>query len=379
MRLIPILVDSFADRDLTNAQMINGRDIIRRLDPERFQVSVFCVGDPDPAIVGRPHTRLIRLPRRRQTPRIFREFVAGGHRIHFYMKAAPASKWYFRLRGRWNGGRITVGTIESQSDLHREPTISSEGIRLWEQTVLRCDYLFSNSRFTQASLESEYGLPSEIVPTGVDTSFFAPTGQHSAARRTRVLFVGSLRPFKGPEFVLDAASRFPEADFVIVGDGLMREGLRERMNREKLSNVSFTGTLFPDAVREQYRQSDIFLFPSRWEGSPRVILEAAACGLPVIARNSYQPETVISEATGFLAGSDAELYSALRCLIANPQRRQEMGAAGRKHIQQFDWGPITRRWEEIFISLASRPGWRQPHGLRGAPPRAMRDRSLCRS
>src|ERR1700733_12187005 len=93
-----ILVDSFADQGLTNAQMTNGREIIRRLDPERFHVSVFCAGDPDPAIERRPNTRLVLLPRRRRTVRILREFVLGSHDILFYVKSAPASSLYMALR-----------------------------------------------------------------------------------------------------------------------------------------------------------------------------------------------------------------------------------------------------------------------------------------
>ena len=78
------------------------------------------------------------------------------------------------------------------------------------------------------SLETNYGLPSEIVPTGVDTEFFTPNWERPANLRPRVLFVGALRVFKGPHVVLDAAQRYPEADFVLVGDGLLREELQDR-------------------------------------------------------------------------------------------------------------------------------------------------------
>ena len=58
MTPVRILVDSLADRGLTNAQMANAREIIRRLDPERFHVSIFCGGVPDRSIEQRPNTRL---------------------------------------------------------------------------------------------------------------------------------------------------------------------------------------------------------------------------------------------------------------------------------------------------------------------------------
>ena len=353
MKLVRILVDSLADKGLTNAQMSNAREIVRRLDPERFHVSVFYVGEPDPLVVKRPCTRLIQLPARRQTIRIFREFVLGAHDILFYLKSSPASKLYLRLRRKWKDNRIIVGTVESQSDLHTEPTISSETIRLREQTILRCDYLFSNSHAVQQSLETEYGLSSEVVPTGVDTKFFAPARKHPANVRPRVLFVGSLRPFKQPQAVVEAAARFPQADFVIAGDGLMAAELRDRVRRERLENVVLTGLLTAEHLREQYQRSDIFLFPSTWEGSPKVILEAAACALPVIARKNYRPETVVDGQTGYLVASDDEMFTRLADLLGRPDLRQSLGAAGRQHSEQFDWDPITRRWEEIFLRLIS--------------------------
>ena len=91
--LIRILVDTFADEGLTNAQMSNGREIIARLSPERFHVTTFVVDVPDRRIETRENTRLVRVPRRRQTPTIFREFLFGSHDLLFYPKASPAMKW----------------------------------------------------------------------------------------------------------------------------------------------------------------------------------------------------------------------------------------------------------------------------------------------
>ena len=351
MNPVRILVESMVDADLTNAQVVNAREIIRRLDPDQFHVSAFVQGTPDPNISKRPNTHLINLPLRRQTPRILTEFLFGNHDILFYVKASPASRWYMKLRPAWHDARVTVGTVESQSNWRDEPTIARENIALVEQTVLRCDYLFSNSRSVKQTLESEYGLPSEIVPTGVDTKFFTPKWERPANCRPQVLFVGSLRPFKGPHTVIEAAERFPQADFVIVGDGIMASEIKAHATR--LPNLQFEGGLPRAAIPGQYRQADIFLLPSRWEGSPKVILEAAACGLPVIVRKHYQPETVLHGQTGYVVGEDEELFRRLEQLISSPRLRQKMGRAGRAHIAQFDWDRITRRWGEIFLHLTA--------------------------
>jgi glycosyltransferase involved in cell wall biosynthesis len=354
MTPVRILVDSLADQGLTNSQMTNAREIIQRLDPARFHVSVFCSGVPARSIAERPNTRLVPLPQRRRTVRILREFLMGRHDILFYVKSSPASRIYLTCRRRWKDGRITIGTVESQSDLRNEPTIMPEAVHLWERTVLRCDYLFSNSQFVQQSLQREYNLASEVVPTGVDTNFFTPAWGRLANLRPRVLFVGSLRPFKQPQLLLDAAARFSGTDFVLVGEGLMADELKARIEREQLRNVMLRGLLGAEELKQQYQQADIFLFPSIWEGSPKVMLEAAACGLPVIARTNYQPETVIHGQTGYLVDSDDEVLVRLQELLSRPDKGRILGEAGRKHSELFDWGPITRRWEEVFLDLMSR-------------------------
>jgi glycosyltransferase involved in cell wall biosynthesis len=353
LKPIRILVDSFADADLPNAQMGNAREIVRRLDPACFHVSMFMLGGADPRLVARENTRLIQLPERRQTIRILREFLWGAHQILFYMKASPASRWYLNLRKKWNDYRTTIGTLESQSDLRNESFIAPEAIHLWEQTILRCDRLYSNSRSVQKSLDREYGLQSEIIPTGVDTKFFVPDWSRPTNLRPRVLFVGSLRSYKHPHVVMDAAARFPQSDFRIAGAGPLGPELRARATAEGLTNVKLLGSLTAERLRVEYQNADIFLFPSRWEGSPKVILEAAACGLPVIAMSDYSPETVLHGVTGYQASSDENIFAHLGELLKNSVLRQELGRNGRRLTEKYDWDVITSQWEEVFTQLAS--------------------------
>src|SRR5262249_16741890 len=247
---------------------------------------------------GRRNTRLVQVPRRLQTTKILREFIFGRHHLLFYLKSSPAARYYLGLRRKFGDKRPVIGTVESQSDLRNEPTISPEAVHLWEHTILRSDWLFSNSTAVRQSLLKEYGLVSEVLPTGVDTQYFFPAGKARECRRPKVLYVGALRPFKHPHIVVDAAMRFPEADFALAGDGLMAADLRDRARHDQLTNIEFLGSRTPEQLRLDYQDADIFLFPSTWEGSPKVLLEAASSGLPVIARRNYHPETVVDGATG---------------------------------------------------------------------------------
>lgn len=359
MNPIRILVDSFADAGLPNAQMGNAREIVARLDPDVFHVSMFKLGEADARIRSRKNTRLIQLPRRRQTARILSEFLCGRHQLLFYMKSSPASRWYVKLRQKWNDRRTTIGTIESQSNIRQQTGVHKNALRLYEQTILRCDYLFSNSAAVRNSLAREYGIASQVIPTGVDAEFFSPDWERAQNLRPQVLFVGSLRPFKQPQFLLSAALRFPQADFRIAGGGPLAEELAARITHERITNAKLLGPMQASQLRDEYRRADVFLFPSQWEGSPKVVLEAMACGLPVIIRNTYSSETVLDGITGFQAKSDDELYSSLQLLLAHPELRSKFGRAGRRHSLTFDWGVIVPLWQDAFLHLSRGEGARR--------------------
>jgi glycosyltransferase involved in cell wall biosynthesis len=85
------------------------------------------------------------------------------------------------------------------------------------------------------------------------------------------------------------------------------------------------------------------------------LLEAAASGLPVIARKDYEPESVIDGKTGFLAATDDELMAHLAQLLASPHLCRTLGEAARCHASRFNWDVIAREWETVFTRLAHAP------------------------
>lgn len=103
------------------------------------------------------------------------------------------------------------------------------------------------------------------------------------------------------------------------------------------------------------RQADVFFFPSEIEGHPQVLGQAASCGLPCVARNSYHPDYVLDRSTGVLAGSNEQLGDALSRLIAEPDLRSRMAAAAVKHAAKFEWDSVTGQWQEIMeMAIANR-------------------------
>jgi glycosyltransferase involved in cell wall biosynthesis len=162
-----------------------------------------------------------------------------------------------------------------------------------------------------------------------------------------------LRPFKQPQLLIDAAALFPQADFRVAGDGPLAPELRFQIGQQQLRNITLLGPLTAEELRQEYQGADIFLFPSKWEGSPKVVLEAAACALPVIARNDYTPETVLQGITGYTANSNEQILQYLEILLSNAELRQVMGRNARRLSEKYDWDVVARQWEHIFLRLAS--------------------------
>lgn len=86
--------------------------------------------------------------------------------------------------------------------------------------------------------------------------------------------------------------------------------------------------------------------------------QAAACGLPCLARSSYHPDYVVDGVTGLLASSEDEMSEALRRLIREPDLTAQMSSAAIKHAEEFDWDRITEQWQQIMEhAIVNRKSW----------------------
>ena len=339
------------DRDNTNAQSLNVREIVLRLDPEKFHCTLWYEREPEPRLRNLSSVRLLQLPSRRKTLRILREML-GAYDIVGYMDYSPAS-YLFLLVPRPVRRAKAVMHLEAPTSQLTNP--SPQLRRLYEGIRSRCDVYTGITKFVA---DEFYGVTkkkvSYILPVGVDTSLFRPPAERTNVAPV-VLFAGTLIERKGPQYVLDAAAQFPDATFRLVGTG--REGfeevLRQKIAQSSLKNVTLEGPSTQARMLEIMRQSDIFLLPSRLEGIPKVTLEAAATGLPCVVFRDYQTPSVIDGVTGFQVATAEEMMQALAKLIADRSLRQRMGEAARKHMADFDWDPVGRQWEKASLEIGS--------------------------
>jgi len=204
------------------------------------------------------------------------------------------------------------------------------------------------------------GEPAARVVTlrnGVDLKRFTP-GDRAAARAKlgidgfTLLSVGSLIPRKGHELIIAALTELPDMTLMIAGSGPMRAEL-ERVAREKgvTARVRFLGEIAHDDLTDAYRAADIFVLASSREGWANVLLEAMACGTPVVATNvNGTPEVIQDSALGQLveersAPALAQAITALR--LRTPDRN-----AVRTYAEQFSWEATARANKALFLAAA---------------------------
>lgn len=246
-----------------------------------------------------------------------------------------------------------------------------------EAEVIGCsDVILANSIEEVAQLERLYGADRsriEIVPPGVEHAFFSP-GDRGGARRALgldphaplLLFAGRIQPLKGLDVAVGAlaASHHPDAQLLVVGGPSGPEGDAEY--RRVLDLAGSLGVLDRLHVVEPqphhllscwYRAADLVVVPSRSESFGLVALEAAACGVPVVAAAVGGLRTLVEHGqTGLLVErrEPAAFAEAIDRLLDDPRLAAGMGRTAADRSLGYRWSTAAARLRRVYADLATR-------------------------
>ena len=249
-------------------------------------------------------------------------------------------------------GRLKAGFLSGGSEFYPG----------YKALAARLDYLAAVSAFTAGQMRRATGLEPQVNHLGVDMERFrpGPPDPDLAAR-------GGLEPgdevlvaavrlvaLKGVQRAISALAllreRRPLLKLVVAGEGPYRAELERRAAQAGVTDrVRLLGFLEPGRLAGFYALGSCAVFPSMGEEALGLsIAEAMACGLPVVAsRLGGVPEVVGDCGVLVPAKDDQALARALESLLDQPQRRRELGEAGRRRVaREFTWGACARRLEE---------------------------------
>jgi len=230
----------------------------------------------------------------------------------------------------------------------------------------RCEYVTAPTN-TALNLLYDHGLraPARVISNGIDLKKFTP-GERSEQVLQRlnlpldrpiVLHVNRLYDEKRIDVLLDAAAKMKSnAHIALAGAGPLEADLREQAERLNLGDrVSFLGFVRDADLLALRRSSDVFVIPSEAELQSLSTMEAVACGLPVVAANSYAlPELVHHGENGYLfqPGNSDEMASYVDKLLADPALRTKMGQKSLEVIAKHERSKILDQWESLYRRLS---------------------------
>lgn len=219
-----------------------------------------------------------------------------------------------------------------------------------------------------------YGSPSgriEIVAPGVEHAFFAPGSVVGARRalgfepdRPLLLFVGRIQPLKGPDVAIRSLAELgrPDVQLAIVGGSSGRDGDVEAANAHALvdelglhDQVLFVEPQPHHILSTWYRAADVVLVPSRSESFGLVALEAAACGIPVVASAVGGLLSLVEDGrTGFLIDgrNPTDYAKAVASILDDPARRAAMSAAAVERASRYTWRRAAQRLQALYGDLS---------------------------
>ncbi len=323
---------------------------------------------------------------RDRLPTLVEEFTEGVAE-RFAVIGAPdvihANYWLSGLVGhrlKHMFGAPLVSTFHTLARAKAEADVDDGDLRArFEAEVVGCsDTILASSRDEADQLERLYGaVPNriEVVPPGVDHQVFRP-GDRAVARRRLglgpgpvLLFVGRIQPLKGADVAIRALGGLsgrssPPATLVIVGGPSGPQGETTLGDLHLLvadlglvDRVRFVDAQAQEALVDYYRAADVGLVPSRSESFGLVALEAAACGLPVVASDvGGLRYLIVPGVTGHLvSGRDPASFAAVvDGLLADPVEAAAMGDRAAWAARRFQWSITAARLRRIYSDLTER-------------------------
>lgn len=235
------------------------------------------------------------------------------------------------------------------------------------------DHIITVSHFLRKELIDNYLVDEEVVDViynGIDVETFSPNTNGEEVRQRYklrddpvILFLGRLVPYKGVQFLLNAAPlvlrEFPNAKFLIGGamrhDVLDVVAITRKLKIE--DSVVFTGFVPDEFVPQLYACCDVFCYPSLWEGFGLTPGEAQASGKPVVAfKTCAIPEVVADGRTGLLVEpkNHTRIADAIISLLKDEKLRRKMGSEARQRVMRlFSWKKAARQTIKIYEEAIS--------------------------
>ncbi|MEE8445265.1 MAG: glycosyltransferase family 4 protein [Alphaproteobacteria bacterium] len=232
-------------------------------------------------------------------------------------------------------------------------------LRMQRKVAPRLDHILTISRASKAAIERDFGVrpaAMDIVYNGIDAQNFAPRPDIPRRANRLMAMASADAPMKGLDILLRAFAALhrdrPDLELVVIGKP--QEGGRTERLIRKLGlsepELRFQRDVPHDRLVELYAEATVAIVPSIYEGFSLPAGEAMACGVPLVATTGGALPEVVGEAGVLVPPGDVDaLRDAVSGLLDDPDRRRELGEAGRRRVlEQFSWKRVAAETVAIY-------------------------------
>jgi glycosyltransferase involved in cell wall biosynthesis len=225
------------------------------------------------------------------------------------------------------------------------------------------DHVVTDSNASSADIQRLLDYSAErvtVIYPGVDLQRFRPVVSAHVTEHPYVLAVAGADPTKNIETLIEAFARVPSSlrdqhRLVLAGDFRRRPEIRQLVNQVGIGpQTFFAGVISDDQLIELYQHAAVFVFPSRYEGFGLPVLEAMACGCPVICSNASSLPEVAGHAALLVDPADVDGFArAMERVLTDASLRQSMHERGLAQAAQFPWERTARETIALYQHVLS--------------------------
>ncbi|WP_391116744.1 glycosyltransferase [Psychrobacillus sp. L3] len=337
-------------------------DIALNLDPQKFDVLLLSLfpkkGTEFESFIVKYDLKIKFLNKRIGfDPKVIIDFVKvvrdyKPHIIHTHLNVVP----YVLIATIFCGIKRRLHTV------HSIASMESKGIL---KKVMKVSYKFfaftpvAICDYVKATICEEYGLSKDKVPciyNGIDTNIFKRTENLQRSNNINFITTGRMQNVKNHKLMIDAFSdvvkKHNNVTLTILGDGELRVEIEKQIKDLDLKEKIITKGIVNN-VSEELNKADIYVMSSNYEGLPLSVLEAMACGLPILTTKAGGVIDIVKQnQNGLLVdvGNRNQLAKSMSRLIESVMLIKHYGEVSYEMSKQYDIKKCVKQYEKLYLS-----------------------------
>ena len=277
------------------------------------------------------------------------------------------------LHGSWLGEKdgLRIAAKQKEAAVWANPNdlailLSAGHYAKFERAAVNgSDICVANSYATKDDFLERYSPPADwncqVIHWGVDTEMFHPSGEPKDTEINQILAVGRLAARKGYGSLLKAFAvvneKIPNSELLIIGRGHLKNRLEKQAIKLGISSSIRIDSGMPfDKLAEEFRNADLVVYPSYYEGQGLIPLEAMASGTPVATVDHGPLPEMVDDSVGglFTMANIDSMSSVILSLLSDQKGLEDRGNAGRQRVlENYTYGQNAEKFSQIYSKLAN--------------------------